>query len=516
MVIDTKNTQEIIRVENISKTFGGVTALDNVSLSFERGEIHALVGENGAGKSTLMKILAGVYQPDKGRIIFEDQSVQFLSPRHAQELGVSIVFQELNLFPTLTVAGNIFINREPSLYQTWMNKRHMVEESRKVLEMIGVDLDPNTPVYSLSIGEQQMVEIARVISQESKLVIMDEPNSALTDRETEVLFDILRRMKEQGITVIYISHRLEEVFTIADRISVIRDGRYVGTRYIAETDIPTTISNMTGRTLSDIFPEREPIPADAETVLQVRGLSHKTKLDSLDFDVHVGEIVGFAGLEGCGKEEVFKMLFGISRREGGEILYKDQMVTANHPLQAIDLGWAMIPANRREEGIMLEWSILDNTVLPILDELVSAVTFIDKKQSKGIVHDLVDQLSVVTDTIFKRVGNLSGGNQQKVVLAKWLATNPQLLMLNDPARGVDVSSKAEIYSLVDDLARRGMAILHTSPELDEVMGLCDRIIVLYKGRKVYECRRNEATKEELLQYINGGKIRSKEQVKTLT
>jgi ABC-type sugar transport system ATPase subunit len=494
---------ELVRVENITKRFGGVLALDDVSFSIGKGETHALVGENGAGKSTLMKILAGVHQPDQGQIFFKGQPVHFDNPRQAQGLGVSIVFQELNLFPQLTVAGNIFVNREHTAALGLLDERYMRNYSQEILDSLGVDINPRTRIADLPVGERQLVEIGRALSQKAELLIMDEPNSALTDRETQTLFDIIRRMKSQGMTVIYVSHRLEEVFTIADRITVLRDGHYVGTENIADTTIPKTISKMIGRELKEAFPPRPKLDADREIVLEAKGMSKVGRLEPIDFEVRRGEILGFAGLEGCGKEVLFHVLFGLEKGDGGEIYYEGKSSTVSASPDAIKLGWGLIPADRREHGIMLSWPILDNSTLVILDRLRAATGLISRRKARKTVSHFVDRLNIDTDSLFKQVINLSGGNQQKVVLAKWLATNPRLLILDDPTRGIDVGSKAEIYRLMNDLSEEGIAMLFTSSELDEVMGMCDRIIVLYKGRKVFECRRGESTKEEVLHYING-------------
>jgi ABC-type sugar transport system ATPase subunit len=496
-------SSELVRVENITKRFGGVTALNDVSVSIDKGEIHALVGENGAGKSTLMKILAGVYQPDEGQIFFKGQDVQFDNPRQAQTLGVSIVFQELSLFPQLTVAGNIFVNREETGALGLMDERHMRSFSRETLSSLGVDINPNARIAELPVGERQLVEIARALSQNAELIIMDEPNSALTDRETQTLFDIIRRLKEQGVTVIYVSHRLEEVFTIADQITVLRDGQYVGTDNVADTTIPQTISKMIGRELREAFPPRPALKDDYEVVLEVKGLAKEGQLEPIDFEVRKGEILGFAGLEGCGKEVLFQVLFGLEKRDTGDIYYLGKPSRISTSPDAINLGWGLIPADRLEHGIMLSWSILDNAILVVLDRLKAATGLINRRKAKKTVSQFVDRLNIDTDSLSKQVMNLSGGNQQKVVLAKWLATNPQLLILDDPTRGIDVGSKAEIYHLMNDLSQEGIATLFTSSELDEILGMCDCIIVLYKGRKVFECRRGEATKEEVLHYING-------------
>lgn len=501
----TQSNREIIRVEHLSKRFGGVNALSDVSLSIDRGEIHALVGENGAGKSTLMKILAGIYQPDAGAIFIDGQAVQISSPLAARHYGVSIVNQELALFPQLSIAANIFINREETRGRWVLDKPAMRRETETVLEQMGVHLDPGRKVGSLPVGERQIVEIARTLQQKSQIIIMDEPNSALNANESDRLFDLLRRLRDQGITIIYVSHRLEEVFSISDRISVVRDGKYQGTWTIADTTIPQIISVMIGRKLEEAFPDRQMTGADAPVMLAVEGLRAEHGLDGVDFSVRAGEIVGFAGLEGSGIDEIFDILFGLDAPTGGTIRYHDGAERPKTPFDAIRKGLGMVPANRRDEGLMLPWSIRRNTNLAVLDRLLLALGVIDRKSERALAEDYVRRLNVATDSIDKRVINLSGGNQQKVVLAKWLATGPTVLILNDPTRGVDVGAKAEIYQLCDELARSGLALLFTSSEVEEIVGVCDRILVLYRGRVIKEFARGEADKAAVTFWVSGGK-----------
>jgi ribose transport system ATP-binding protein len=502
----TSKGLELVRVENITKRFGGVHALDHVSLSISKGEIHALVGENGAGKSTLMKIMAGVHTPDEGQILYKGQAVQLDNPRHARGLGISIVFQELNLFPQLSVVENIFINRERSKFPGLLDEKFMHKVTRGLLESLGLKIDPRSSIRSLPVGERQLIEIARALSQDAELIIMDEPNSALTDRETQTLFAICRQLRKRGVTIIYVSHRLEEVFNIADRITVLRDGLCVGTQFVIETTIPETISKMIGRELKEAFPKRDLVEAERETVLEVIGLSKGRSLESIDFIVRRGEIVGIAGLEGSGKEVLFHTLFGLEKVDSGKLIYEGKLNTIHNPIDAIKLGWGFIPADRREQGIMIQWPIIDNAILVILDRLRSSSGLLNTRKARKTVKQFVDRLNINTDSLYKRVINLSGGNQQKVVLAKWLASNPKFLLLNDPTRGIDVGSKAEIYNLMNQLSTEGISMLFTSSEVDEILGMCDRIIVLYKGRKVFECYHGEISKEDLLNYINGSNL----------
>jgi ABC-type sugar transport system ATPase subunit len=496
-------SSEMIRLEHVVKRFGGITAVNDVSFGIARGEIHAVVGENGAGKSTIMKMLAGVYQPDSGTLVLRGEPVVIADPLHARRLGVSIVFQELNLFPHLTVAANIFANREVAHGGGLLDRAAMTASSRLVLADMGVDIDPRAKVSRLSVAEKQLVEIARTLQQESDIVIMDEPNSALNASESERLFAILRRLRDSGLTVIYVSHRLEEVFAIADRISVIRDGRYQGTWRTSETTIREVIAAMIGRRLSDVFPARQSLPAGAAPVLDVRGLITPPAVGPVDFAVRAGEILGFAGIEGSGIDEVFHVLFGLGKPRAGEVIYRGQARSVRSPLQAIKQGFALIPANRRDEGLMTSWSIRRNLTLVVLDRLSRWRQFINRRAQRRLTEEYVQALNVATDSIDKRVNNLSGGNQQKVVVAKWLATSPEVLILNDPTRGVDVGAKSEIYALCDRLAQDGMALLFTSSEIEETLGVCDRVLVFYKGRIVREFARGEASKADVMRWITG-------------
>jgi ABC-type sugar transport system ATPase subunit len=493
----------MIRLDHVVKRFGGVTAVNDVSFGIARGEIHAVVGENGAGKSTIMKMLAGVHQPDSGTIILRGEPVAITDPMHARRLGVSIVFQELNLFPHLTVAANIFANRELSRAGGLLDRSAMKAASRRVLGEMGVEIDPRRKVGTLSVAEKQLVEIARTLNQEADIVIMDEPNSALNASESERLFAILRRLRDRGLTVIYVSHRLEEVFAIADRITVIRDGRRQGTWRTVDTSISEVIGAMIGRRLGEAFPHRSPLPADAAIALDVRELHCSQAMAPVDFTVRTGEILGFAGVEGSGIDEIFHVLFGLTKPVGGQVVYRGQNTLATSPSDAIERGFALIPANRRDEGLMTDWSIRRNMTLVILSTLGNRLGFIDRRAQRRISEEYVHKLNIATDSIDKRVINLSGGNQQKVVVGKWLATGPAVLLLNDPTRGVDVGAKSEIYALCNRLADEGMALLFTSSEIEETLGLCDRVLVVYNGRVIREFARGEATKADVMRWITG-------------
>jgi len=498
----------IVRLENITKRFGGVTALNNVSLETKRGEVHAVVGENGAGKSTMMKILAGIHPPDSGKIFLRGEVTRIDNPRVARALGISIVFQELNLFPHLTVADNIFVNRELFAKTGLLDERRMHEESKGILGTIGACIDTHARVGRLPHSQKQLVEIARALHQRADIIIMDEPNSALSEQETRVLFEIIRRLRDQGITILYVSHRLEEVFQIADRISVLRDGHYMGTWDKAETSVEDIIAAMIGRKLDETFPQRLPLPADRPVALQVLGLSKVGKFEPINFQLHQGEVLGFAGLEGCGIEDIFHVLFGLEKPSAGEIRFDNQVRIARSPDEAIRWGWALIPSERRAQGLMMDWSVKKNVSLVILTQLLNRLGLINDAMEKQLVGECIGRYRIATDSMDKRAIDLSGGNQQKVVVAKWLAAQPQVLILNDPTRGIDVGAKAEIYALINQLAEDGLVILFTSSEIDEILGICDRILVLYKGRLVKEFQRGEATKAEVMSYVAGGVVNS--------
>ena len=500
---NTGNSADIIRLEGITKRFGGVTALNNVSLSIRSGEVHAIVGENGAGKSTLMKLLAGVEQPDEGTITIDGKQVNLATPRIAEELGIAMVYQELSLFLPMTVSSNIFVGRE-MVENGFLKDREMRARTADALKRLRVEIDPRAKVDSLSQGQRQIVEIARAVSRGTHIVIMDEPNSALNQHETKALFEIINTLKESGITVLYVSHRLEEVFAISDRISVLRDGHYMGTWSTPDTTIEEVVTNVVGRQLGEVFPERKPSSSD-EVVLSVKGAQLRDGADQVSFAVKKGEILGFAGLEGSGVQQVFATLFGLQKAPSGlEIAFQGEKVEHISPQHLIDLKWAYIPAERREQGLMVDWSILRNVSLVIIQRLLSNLKLIKHGDERTVSNKYIQDLSIATDSIDKKVQNLSGGNQQKVVLAKWLATQPEFLILNDPTRGIDVGTKREIYRLINDWAQQGYTILLTSSEIDEVIGLSHRILVFYKGEIIREFESGETDKEEVMRYVLGG------------
>lgn len=489
----------VLELQDLRKYFGGVKAVDGVTFSIYSGEVHAIVGENGAGKSTLMNILAGVYPANSGQMLLQGQPYTPGNPGEARAKGVSIVFQELALFPSLPVDANVFIDKEivrgPRLAQQEMRDRTMT-----ILEQMRVQLDPSQPVGSLSIGQQQWVEIARALTDKARVLILDEPNSALNQYETEALFELIRRLKSQGITVIYISHRLEEVFRIADRITVMRDGHYVGTWPAAETTISDIVAAMVGCQTVGLF-SRSSRVLD-RVVLEVRDLTLEGKLQDISLTAYAGEVVGLAGLAGAGVTDLFEILFGIQQASQGRIFLDGRSVDSSSPLKAKQHQIAMVPSDRRGLGLMLNWSVLNNITLGVLHQL-SRLGIINNRRSTALAEEYVNRLHIMTDSLNKSVLYLSGGNQQKVLLARWLATEPRLLILDDPTRGIDVGAKQEVYALIDQIAATGVAILLTSSELDEVLALSDRILVLRRGRLIAELDPRTWDKGLVMEFVAG-------------
>jgi ribose transport system ATP-binding protein len=492
----------LLELNDIDKHFGGVHALENVSFEIKVGEVHAIVGENGAGKSTLMKILAGSYQPDQGEIRLRGEVVTFRNPRDSYAAGINIIYQEFYKFPALSVIANIFAGRELSGLGL-LNEKEMRARALDVFDRMGVSIDPDAIVKNLPVAQQQLIEIAKALVYEGSLVIMDEPNSSLTDKETQALFEIINRLKEHGVTILYVSHRLEEVFQISDRITVLRDGKYIGTWIPEETNIPFIISQMIGRTLSKAFPEVAEISPTAKNILDVKGLKKRGKLEDVSFSVREGEVLGFAGLEGSGIRDLFHTLFGLDALEKGEIWYLGKKMEINFSSDAIKHNWGLIPANRRDHGLLMRWSLKENVSVVILKRLLNFLGLINDRKLKSTAETYIDRLNIATDSIDKQVFDLSGGNQQKVVIAKWLASKPKVLILDDPTRGIDVGAKSEIYQLIQKLAQEGLAILLSSSEIDEVINLSRRILVMRQGSIIKEFDHKDATKAEVLRYVSG-------------
>ena len=492
----------LVSVRNLSKRYGGVTALDGLSLEVDRGVIHAVVGENGAGKSTLMKVLAGVVQPDSGEILFEGQEVAMDSPAAARRRGVGIVYQELSLFPQRSVLANLFVNREP-LRHGLVSTDAMREMSRNLVERLGLRIDMDAPVSRLSIGEQQVVELARVLLEAPKLLILDEPNSALNDRETERFFAVLRQLRERGVTMLYVSHRLEEVFEISDRVTITRNGKDVATRDRAGLTMPEVIDGMIGAHPADMFPP--PLPsrrAGRREELVVQDVS-SGELRNVHFTARSGEVVGLAGLEGAGVSSVLNILFGAHSARSGKATYPDGRGLPRSATEAARRGVCLVPADRRRNGLMLDRSILFNVSQVVVGALNASPLF-SSPQARRRASRQIAQLRIKTRSPDTVVNHLSGGNQQKVVIGKWLEIEPRVVLLDDPTRGVDIGAKREIYELIRRMSADGRIILFSSTELPELIGLCDRILVFYRGRLVGEVAGSGGDSHTLLHLINTG------------
>jgi ABC-type sugar transport system ATPase subunit len=500
--------QPLLKMEGISKTFPGVRALQSVELEVFAGECLALMGENGAGKSTLMKILSGVYAPDEGTISIDGQPVTLTNPHQAQRLGISIIYQEFNLFPNMTVEENVFVGREPSSngFVRWSSLRQATTE---LLRQLGVDLDPSATVRDLSVAQQQMVEIAKALSYNARIVIMDEPTSALTDTEVSALFEIIRELKARGLGVIFISHRIEEVMTICDRITVLRDGQNAGELTQAEATPEKIVRLMVGRPLSDLFQKDEAASVGAP-VLEVRGLSRTgTKRDAsaivlndVSFMVRAGEIVGLAGLVGSGRTELARAIFGADPFSSGEVLVEGKPVSIRSPQDAIRRGIGLVPEDRKQQALVLQLAVRENISLAKLGDLTNA-GFVRRSEERALSQRFIEALQIRTPGMEQKVINLSGGNQQKVVLAKWLALAPKILLVDEPTRGVDVGAKAEVHQLLNQLAQRGVAILMISSELPEIIGMSDRVLVMRQGTITGELSRAELTQERIMELATG-------------
>ena len=484
----------LLEMRGITKTFPGVKALNNVSLTVEAGKVLALVGENGAGKSTLMKILSGIYKRDAGDIFIEGQPVEIDGPLSSRALGISIIYQELSVLNNMDIAENIFVGREMRK-NGLVDHRRQHEEARKLLQHVGLEVDTRTKVKMLSTAQKQMVEVAKALSYNAKLIIMDEPTSSLTDTETATLMDIIRRLRSEGVAIVYISHRMNEIFEISDEIAVMRDGEMLDKVLTSQTNESEIIAAMVGRDVKNLF-VKEPAPI-GDTVLEVKGLSTKNFLKDISFTVRAGEIVGFAGLVGAGRSEVMRAVFGIDRRESGDIYVRGEKVSIRNTVDALKCGMGFVPEDRKEQALILKMSVEENTSLAALRS-VSKNWFIRPAQEKALAEEYVQKLKVKTPSLAQKVLNLSGGNQQKVVIAKWMATHPTILILDEPTRGIDVGAKKEIHALMSQMAQEGVAIIMISSELPEVLGMSDRIYVMHEGRLKGQIKREDASQEIIM------------------
>jgi rhamnose transport system ATP-binding protein len=485
----------ILRLNNISKSFAGVHALQGVQLELKSGEVHAILGENGAGKSTLVKVITGVHQPDSGEIYLNGECIQFTDAHQSRQAGIAAIYQELSLFPDLNVAENIFIGRQPVNAGSQIQWRKLYQEANRLLESLGVHLDLRQKARNLSIAQQQMVEIARAFSINARILIMDEPTSSLTLNEVADLFQLVRRLRTEGTAIIFISHRLEELFELADRVTVLRDGSYVGTRLVKEVTPDILIRMMVGRTISNLFPKQD-VQA-GKVVLKVENLSHPGKFANISFELREGEILGMAGLVGAGRTDVAGAIFGVEPPTSGQIQVNGRPVKITSPQQAIQLGMAYVPEDRQTQGLIPRMNIIANISLPILGKF-ARYGWLQDPLERSAAFDAASQLEVRAQNIWQKVRELSGGNQQKIVLAKWLLTKPQILILDEPTRGIDVGTKAAVHALMSDLVAQGKAILMISSELPEVLGMSDRVIVMHEGQITAHFTRAEATQENII------------------
>jgi ribose transport system ATP-binding protein len=490
----------LVLMEGIEKTFPGVHALDKARFELLRGEVHALVGENGAGKSTLMKILAGVYSKDAGRIVYKDQEVAIPNPRAAQDLGISMIHQELNLMPHLTVAQNIFIGREPRQGLPFLLDEKAINEAAfKLFEEMHLKLDPRVKVADLTVAKQQMVEIAKALSFNSDVLIMDEPTAALTDTEIAELFRMVNQLRERGVGVVHISHRLEELKQISNRITVMRDGRYIDTVNTADISLDRIISMMVGRTIYEAAPELPTTPPQ-EVVLDVRGINRGSVLRDVSFQLKRGEILGFAGLVGAGRTEVARAIFGADTIDSGEVYVRGRRAHIKSPSDAVAAGIAYLSEDRKRYGLALKMDVETNIVLATFRKFLGALGWVNTSATRSAARKHVDALSIKTPSLGQKVQNLSGGNQQKVIIGKWLTADTDVLIFDEPTRGIDVGAKSEIYRLLNDLAQQGKSIIMISSELPEILRMSHRIIVMCEGRITGELTADEADQERIMTY----------------
>jgi ABC-type sugar transport system ATPase subunit len=498
--------ESILEMRDICKSFPGVQALDHVDLMVQRGEVHAIVGENGAGKSTLMKILAGAYSRDKGEILFNGSPVEIHNPLEAQAWGIAIIYQEFNLAPHLSAAANIFIGREPRTRFLGLIKRRKIrEDARRLFEQLGADIDPAEEVRRLSVCCQQITEIARALSMASSVLIMDEPTSALPEAEVQMLFDVIRRLKSQDVTILYISHNLDEVFEITDTITVLRDGKRIGTRPAADLDREQVVRMMVGRTIEET--ERREGVQFGDEVLRVEGLCRDDVLQGISFSLHRGEILGIAGLLGSGRTELLRCLFGADRKTAGKVYVDGHPCDIRHPIDGVRAGMGFMPEDRKQQGLFLGLATRENVTAASLGT-VARFGLINRLAERGMVDGYIKSLDIRVSSQEQKAVNLSGGNQQKVVLARWLALRPKVLLLDDPTRGIDVGARAAIHDLIVSLADQGVGIVFVSSELPEVLKISDRILAIADGQIMGEFTHAEATQEKIMLCATGAAVRS--------
>jgi inositol transport system ATP-binding protein len=492
----------ILELKGISKSFPGIKALSNIDFALRKGSVHAIVGENGAGKSTLMKILSGMYTPDEGEILLKDKKVRIDNQKQALEFGISMIYQELNSILDMNVMENIFLGREIKRKSGLTDKAAMYKETVKTLESLDIKANPKAMMRSLSIATRQMIEIAKAISREAQIIVMDEPTSSISQKEVHELFNFIKSLQNKGISIIYISHRLEEIPVIADEITILRDGHKVHNCPVRDITKEQIIKYMVGRELTNLFPKKD--AQIGEPVLKASNLSCGKVFKNISFELKKGEILGFAGLVGAGRTEVMRALYGLSKFDSGIVWFDGNTISIKYPTDAIKLGIVMIPEDRRREGLVLLRSVYENVALAHLKEFIGGLYLLNKRKESNEVNKQIERLRIKTRSVKTEVGTLSGGNQQKVVVAKWLVKKPKVLIMDEPTRGIDVGAKYEIYKLMCDLASEGMAIIMISSELPEILGMSDRVIVMAEGEIKGELTRSEATQEKIMKLSAGG------------
>lgn len=491
-----------LEMRNITKHFGGVKALTDVSLKIKPHEIHALIGENGAGKSTLMKVLSGAYKKDKGEIFIDGQPVNITNPKQAKDLGIAIIYQEFMLAPDLTVAENIFIDQLSSSKSKFINWKELRDKAQKQLSKLGFDdISPTTKVKNLSVAYQQVIEICKNLTRNAKVLILDEPTAVLTFSEIKKLFSILRQLRDDGVSIIYISHRLEEIFELSDNITVLKDGAYVDTVPTNSIDKAHLVNMMVGREMKQMFPERH--AKIGNEILKVENLNVGEWVKNISFNVKAGEVLGFNGLIGAGRTEAMRALFGADKKDSGKVIYFGKEVNFKNPKEAIQAGFGMLPENRKEQGLILSQSIRMNSTLTILNNKISHFGIINHSEEKKYVKDLLASMSTKYGNAEDNVNTLSGGNQQKIALAKWVAAECKCIIFDEPTRGVDVGAKIEIYKIMNDLAEKGVGVIMISSEMPEIIGMCDRVLVMRQGEITGEFSSDEINENNLIKAAMG-------------
>ena len=485
----------LIELRKVSKFFPGVIALNKADLKLYSGEVHGLMGENGAGKSTLIKLLTGAYKPDEGEMLLDGQPLKVNGPKDAMNMGLTAIYQELNVIPKLTVWENIFLGRELRNKKGLLDIPQMKERAKELLQQLRQNIDVDEKVENLGMGHQQMVEICKALVLESRLIIMDEPTSSISDKEVAFLFKTMRSLTSKGVGIIYISHKMSELEEICDRVTVMRDGEYVGTEVVKNTTKDALIAMMVGRELTNYY--TRDFEEHEEVIMRCEGISDGEMAENVSFELRKGEILGFAGLVGAGRSEVMKSIFGLMPKSTGDIYLEGKKVTINSPIDAMKNGIALVPENRKLEGLYLVQSVRFNSTIEVLNEFIKGI-FVDNSKEREITQEYIDKMATKTPSQEQAIGNLSGGNQQKVLIGRWLATHPKILILDEPTRGVDVGAKSEIYAIMNKLAKQGMSIIMISSELPEILGMSDRIYIMAHGKMRGCISHKEATQESVM------------------